>query len=133
MHTPVAKVYDEIYYKYPFLKNVKFNLIIKGKVLDKTQTIGFYTSQSFEVTTDIPDYVFGSDGIVKTMKTNGSWEYDQVMIDFLKIEMMDFINSYGKSNKAMTAGVLRHLQSHYPEKSDEYKLIYRKAERFIAK
>jgi hypothetical protein len=70
-HTPVEGVYLAIYQKYPFLKDVKFNLFIKGKLLDKKKTIGFYEQSKFEVTTDIPSYLFGAEGIVKKMKTNG--------------------------------------------------------------
>ena len=41
---------------------------------------------------------------------------------------------YGNNkNKLMTAAVLNCLRTNYPEKNEEYKLIYRKAEKYLEK
>lgn len=37
-----------------------------------------------------------------------------------------------KNGKVMTATLLEHLRTKYPAKANEYKLIYMKAERFLA-
>lgn len=49
------------------------------------------------------------------------------MIKYLDIDTEEFIKLYGKTNKAMTASIISYLKLVYPEKADEYKLIYRKA------
>lgn len=66
----------------------------------------------------VPDWVFGPDGIIKKMKTNGEWEFDQLMVEVLGIEVDEFVNKWGKSGKAMTAAVIAYLQLEYPEKAD---------------
>ena len=38
-----------------------------------------------------------------------------------------------KSNKLMTAAVLDYLRRMYPNKENEYKLIYMKAEKYLQK
>lgn len=70
------------------------------------------------------------------MKTNGQWQFDQQMIDILEIQevLTVYEESYGKkSSKAMTAAVVNYLKSQHPEKQEEYKLIYRKANNFLIK
>jgi hypothetical protein len=55
------------------------------------------------------------------------------MINILAIDIEPYITAYGKGGKAMTAAVVAHLQTSYPEKAEEYKLVYRKALKFIEK
>ena len=44
------------------------------------------------------------------------------------------LEQFGKQNsKWMTAALVRYLREVYPEKEEEYRLIYRKAEKFIHK
>jgi hypothetical protein len=69
------------------------------------------------VVVGVPDYVFGSAGIIKKMKTNGEWAYDEQMINILGLDIEPYITAYGKGGKAMTAAVVAHLQQNYPEKS----------------
>lgn len=67
------------------------------------------------------------------MKTNGEFVYDEEMIKYLGLPIDQFIQQHGKTSKAMTAAVVAYLQALYPERAEEYKLIYRKAEKFISK
>lgn len=55
------------------------------------------------------------------------------MISVLELPIAKFIPKYGKTNKAMTAAIVEYLQTQYPNKQDEYKLIYRKSSNFLGK
>lgn len=39
------------------------------------------------VVVGVPDYVFGPAGIIKKMKTNGEWVYDEQMINILGLNI----------------------------------------------
>jgi hypothetical protein len=57
------------------------------------------------------------------------------MIELLKLGniMKKHSEKFGEKNgKVMTATLLEHLRTKYPAKANEYKLIYMKAERFLA-
>lgn len=59
----------------------------------------------------VPDYIFGPEGIIKKMKTNGEWVYDEQMVAILGLEVQAFVASLGKTSKAMTSAVLVHLKT----------------------
>lgn len=59
----------------------------------------------------VPDYIFGPEGIIKKMKTNGEWVYDEQMVAILGLEVTAFVASFGKTSKAMTSAVLAHLKA----------------------
>lgn len=49
-------------------------LVNKGKNLDKNKTLGFYNidyNNCNVQVTGVPDYMFGPEGVIKKMKTNG--------------------------------------------------------------
>lgn len=48
------------------------------------------------------------------MKTNGEWVFDEQMVTLLGIDIQNFVTLYGKTSKAMTAGVLTYLKITYP-------------------
>jgi hypothetical protein len=63
-------------------------LVNKNKNLDKTKTLGFYNidyNNCNVLVTGVPDYMFGPEGVIKKMKTNGEWVYDENMINYLAI------------------------------------------------
>ena len=80
--------------------------------MDPKKTIGDYGVDHSNTTVyavGIPDYMFGTDGIIKEMKINGEWAYNESMITTLKLQK--FINNskakYGQKNgKAMTSAVV---------------------------
>ena len=134
----VSEIYGRIYQKYPQLANVNFSVVnSQGAVMDKSNNIAYYGVDSNNCNVRVKGlagYVFGSEGIIKCMKVNGEWGYNEEMIKFLNIQnlVQKHGSRYGeKTGKAMTASVLEYLQSHYPEKSEEYKLVYRKANKFL--
>ena len=77
-----------------------------------------------------------SEGLIKCMKINGEWTYDEKMIKDLNLESLikKHQAKYGDNKgKLMTATVLEYLQTTYPQKEEEYKLVYRKVKRFLDK
>lgn len=69
------------------------------------------------------------------MKINGEWTYDEAMIK--NLNLTNFIAKYqaqygNNKGKLMTAAVMNYLQMTYPDKENEYKLVYRKANKFLA-
>ena len=96
--------------KLPEVANYPLVLTNKNKVLDINKPISFYNigyqTNNVDIYVNVPDYLFGSDGIVKMMKIGGYWEYDEKMADHLGIVeiLQKHEGKYGKkSNKAMTA------------------------------
>ena len=70
------------------------------------------------------------------MKINGEWEFDEELVQNLNLAV--YMEKYAekfepKSNKLMTAGVVDYLKRMYPNKENEYKLIYMKAEKYLQK
>lgn len=133
------EIYKKIYLKYPQLVNVNFQILNnQGVAMNKSKTIGDYGidyNSSTVTAHGIPGYLFGSDGIIKLMKVSGEWVYDETMINFLNLQNFIKENSpkYGnKTGKTMTASVVNYLQATYPHKADEYKLIYRKVNKFLS-
>lgn len=56
--------------------------------MDPKKTIGDYGVDHSNTTVyavGIPDYMFGTDGIIKEMKINGEWAYNESMITTLKL------------------------------------------------
>lgn len=137
----ITEIYNKIYQTYPQLISVNFSIANKNVILEKNKRISDYgigyQNNNYRVTVvGIPDYLYGPEGVIKMMKTNGEWVYDAEMIKFLKLEghIAKFQPQYGQSNsKVMTAAVVGYLKRQYPELEDEYKLIYRKAEKFLSK
>ncbi len=69
------------------------------------------------------------------MKLKRQWVYDETMINFLNLQNIIKLNvpKYGnQTGKTMTASVVNYLQTTYPDKADEYKLIYRKVNKFLS-
>lgn len=86
----IANIYLKIYQSYPELANIDFSLMNQGNKLDRTKTITDYgigyKNNNYRVSVEnVPQYMFGSDGIIKLMKTNGEWVYNQKMIDSLNL------------------------------------------------
>lgn len=78
----IQSIFNVIYSKLPNLQTAKFNLINKGKILDKTKTIADYgiTYNNCEIDVDVPEYMLSSKGLLKTMKISGYWQYDEEML-----------------------------------------------------
>lgn len=136
----ISQLYDEIYKKFPLLKNFDFHLYFYENVLEKDETLGengILMDGNKEVIADgIPDYMFSSKPIVKMMKVNGEWEYNVELVKNLGLEtiMAKYIEKYGeKTNKTMTATIIEFLRTKFPGKQNEYKLIYMKGERYLQK
>ena len=84
----------------------------------------------------VPDYLFGSEGIIKMMKIQGYWEFNEAMLknlgvfDLYKVKMGLYGN---KQNHATTSALVEFLKNKYPDQIDELKFIYQKAETFLEK
>ena len=77
------------------------------------------SNNSTVYTKGIPGYLFGSDGIIKCMKVNGEWPYDETMIKYLNLTNLIVKNQsqYGNNKgKLMTAAVMSYLKQTYPGK-----------------
>ena len=116
------------------------DLYFEGEVLDKKKTIGEYgivMNGNKQIIADkIPEYMFNSREIVKKMKINGEWVFDEEMAKNLGLLpiMEKHKEKYGEStSQVMTAALVEYLKAKYPNKINEYKLIYLKAERFLKK
>lgn len=130
-------IFNGLFMKYPLLRKVPFSLLNSdGKKIEPTQTLsaaGVNHNKQNVTAINVPDYIFGPQGIIKLFKTTGEWVYDELMISVLELPIANFIVKYGKTNKAMTAAIIEYLQTQYPNKQDEYKLIYRKSNNFLGK
>ncbi len=90
-NTKVSYIFDGIYRTYPILRRVNFAIVNStGKVLDKNKTLqdsGVCYQTPNVAAVGVPDYIFGPEGIIKKMKTNGEWVYDEQMIAILGLEV----------------------------------------------
>ena len=70
------------------------------------------------------------------MRIDGSWEYDEQVIDTFKLKEV-FDDKMSKFNndkcKSMTASLVYYLKKAYPYKSEDFVLIYKKANEFLNK
>jgi len=73
---PVAGVYMKVYSAYPTINKKCIALINNNRVLDPKKTIKDYgiNHANCQIHAAIPDYFFGSQGLVKMMKVGGYWE-----------------------------------------------------------
>lgn len=74
----IAQVIERIKQKYPQLIHVPLVIFNRNKpLLDTTKTITEYgigyQTHNIEVFVVVPEYLFGSNGIISLMKINGSW------------------------------------------------------------
>ena len=68
--------------EYPFLSSINFKITNNGNVLASNHTIaqygiGYRTNNIRVQIEGIPSYVFGPEGVIKCMKINGEWVYDE--------------------------------------------------------
>lgn len=70
------------------------------------------------------------------MKINGSWEYDEQMVENLNLIALfrTYLKTYNENRrKAMTAVMIGYLEKEYPEEKEELKLVLEKAKYFLEK
>lgn len=70
------------------------------------------------------------------MKINGSWEYDEQMVENLNLIALfrAYLKTYNENRrKAMTAAMIGYLEKEYPEEKEELKLVLEKAKYFLEK
>lgn len=135
---PIAGIYSKVYQAYPHIKKECVVLANKNKVLDPKKSIKDYgiTYNNCDVSACIPEYFFGSQGLVKLMKVDGSWDYNQQMVSNLQLsanfqaKMQEYNNNQKKS---MTAVVVAYLETTYANEKDELKLVLQKARKFLKK
>lgn len=69
----------------------------------------------------IPGYFFGSNEIVKLMKIDGSWEYNEEMLNNLNLGdkfKVEVAQHQGNKKKGMTAVMVAYLETTYPQEKD---------------
>ena len=116
---PIYLIYAFINSRLPNLITAKFNLINKGKILERKKTIQDYgiNYQNHEIDVDVPEYVLSSKGVLKMMKISGYWQYNEQMINDLGLkETFDqWLTTYGadKKDKAMTKTIKLYLEETY--------------------
>lgn len=111
---PVAGIFAKVYQSYPTIKKECISLLHKNKILDPKKNISEYdiNYNSCEVYALIPDYFFGSQGIIKMMKIDGSWEHSEEIVTNLKLSdkfKVHLSDLNGNKKKAMTAVMVDYL------------------------
>lgn len=78
----IENFYSLIIASYPKLRKELIVLKFKDKVLDPSQTIKHYNISHYnnEIFAHIPGYCFGSQGIVKLLKSQGYWDLKEQML-----------------------------------------------------
>jgi hypothetical protein len=69
----------------------------------------------------VPEYFFGSQGVLKLMKIAGYWEYDEQMLREFKLfeKFPERMLEFGKNErKAMTSLIVEYLESKFPSERD---------------
>lgn len=89
-----------------------------------------------EIDVVIPEYFFGSNALVKLMKTSGYWEANTNILTDLKLinEYDNSLKKYnGVANKAMTWLIFTYLKKTYPGEAEQLQLVYQKIEKYLNK
>jgi ubiquitin len=135
---PVAGIYMKVLQAYPNIKRSCIILTNNNRVLDPKKTIKDYgiSHNNCEVYAVIPEYFFGSQGLIKLMKVGGYWEFNQELLENfdLREEFDNKLKKYSDNKtKAMTATVIDYLEEEYPDEMDELKLVLQKAKKYLKK
>jgi ubiquitin-like protein Nedd8 len=120
---PNAGIYAKLYQAYPHIKKECIVLANKNKVLDPKKTIKDYgiNYSNCDVIACIPEYFFGSQGLIKLMKVDGSWEYNQEIIVNLQLDgkfQAKREDYNGNQKKAMTAVMVDYMETTYPNEKE---------------
>lgn len=134
----ISKIYITILQNYPHIPVDAIQLYNKKILLDVKKTIKDYNIDysNYEIDAVIPEYFFGSNGLVKLMKTSGYWEVNTKILTDLKLisEYDNTLKKYnGVANKAMTWLILTYLKKTYPGEAEELQLVYKKIEKYLNK
>ena len=75
---------------YPQFKSLKLSIRNRDRILDPKKTIadygiGYQTNNVQVEVVGIPGYMLGAEGVIKLMKINGSWVYNNDMAKALKL------------------------------------------------
>lgn len=135
---PIENFYNKILAAYPHIKKEFIVLKNKDTVLDPAQTIKHYniSYDNNEIHALIPDYCFGSQGIVKLLKSQGYWEFNEQMLKDLGLSEIyqQLLTTYGNNiQKAMTAAVVNYLRTNLFDELEELKFLIEKANKFLSK
>lgn len=123
---------------YPKVKKEFIVLKNKDTVLDPSQTIKHcnISVANNEIHAHIPNYCFGSQGIVKLLKSQGYWDLNEQMLKDLGLSELyqQLLATYDNNvQKAMTAAVVNYLQKEFSDEFEELKLVIQKANKFLSK
>ncbi len=135
---PISKLCIPILQNYPHIPVEAIALYNKNTLLDMKKTIKDYNINygNSDINAVIPEYFFGSNALVKLMKTSGYWEANTKILTHLRLigEYDDAIKKYnGVANKAMTYLILAYLKKTYPGQAEQLQLVYQKIEKYLSK
>lgn len=119
---PIENFYNLILDAYPKIKKELIVLKNNGTVLLPTMTIKDYniSRTNNDIHAQIPEYCFGSQSIVKLMKSQGYWDLNEQMLKDLglsELYQQNLAKYDSNIQKAMTATIVHFLQTEY---SDEF-------------
>ncbi len=85
---PIAGIINRIVSFYPRVPKECIKLVNKGVSLDLKKSIKDYNISygNNEVFAVIPAYFFGSQGLIKMLKTGGYWEYEPSVVTNLGLD-----------------------------------------------
>jgi ubiquitin len=134
---PILKIYSLILGQYPHIPKECIFLQNQTTILDPRKTIRDYgiDYNNADVFALIPDYFFGSNGLLKLMKTSGYWEYNEKMLKDLKIfdVYQQELELFKDQKKATTAAVVGYLEDVYSSELEELRLVLQKAKKYLGK
>lgn len=135
---PILSIYNLIQKDYPHIPAERIFLRNQNTILNPLTTIGAagIDYKNCEVYAIVPEYFFGSQGVVKLMRIAGYWEYDEQMLrDFqLYQQFQERMLQFDKNErKAMTSLIVEYLENKFPNERDELKLVIAKAKKYLVK
>lgn len=114
-------MYKKVVADFPILKNLKFTLTYQNNVLEAEKHLNDYKIPSGARLTveGVPAYLLNIDELIKLVKVNGSWKYDEDIIINLGLKQTfdEKLVKYSADNdKAMTDTVITYLKKNYPQR-----------------
>lgn len=134
----VDELYKQLVNQVPAIADIDFKLEFAGQELQKSKSITEYKdldSGSKINIAGVPTYAINLDELFKLMKVNGSWQEDIEILKTFKLMKLyeQKLEKYnGNKQKAMTDVIVSFLKKKLPERKDEFALIYKKCNKFIA-
>lgn len=120
--SPISELYKKVLAEFPLFKNFKFTLTYSNKTLEEEKLISDYSIPSGSKINieGVPAYLLNVDKLIKLMKVNGSWKYDEAIITGLNLKQTfeDKLAKYSTDkDKAMTDTVVTYLRKNYPQRN----------------